>query len=68
MIAIKRQRRVALWLVPLMTVLVILALVLVHRSQGWQFVILLIGLILVDQCRPGRALNHLVVHLSTRKK
>ncbi|MFB9768598.1 hypothetical protein [Lactiplantibacillus modestisalitolerans] len=64
---IKRERQVSRWLVPIMTVIVLAGLALVRNSQWQQFVALLIGLILVDQCRPGRYLNHLVVHLLTKR-
>ncbi|WP_158610633.1 hypothetical protein [Lactiplantibacillus garii] len=51
-----------------MIVLVIGGMALVGHNQWAQFTVLLVGLILVDQSRPGRALNHLVVHLLTKTK
>ncbi|WP_318765406.1 hypothetical protein [Lactiplantibacillus carotarum] len=50
-----------------MMLLVLGAMALTRGNQWGQFGVLLVGLILVDQCRPGRAINHLVVHLSTRR-
>ncbi|WP_338210671.1 hypothetical protein [Lactiplantibacillus paraxiangfangensis] len=66
MTTIKRQRQVSHWLVPIMMVLVIGGMALVSPNQWGQFTVLLVGLILVDQCRPGRALNSLVIHLLTK--
>lgn len=59
---IKRQRQVSRILVPIVILLALGYLALVRENQWLQFVGLLGGLILVDQARPGRLLNHLVVH------
>jgi len=64
----RKQRQVSLVLVPLMMLVVIAGMALVRGNQWGQFVVLLVGLILVDQCRPGRLINHLVVHLCTKSK
>jgi len=60
---IKQQRRVSLVLVPVMAVVVIGLMAWSRHNQWGQFWILLVGLILVDQARPGRLLNHLVTKL-----
>jgi len=57
---IKRQRKVSAVLVPVIMLLAILVMALARGHQGWQFVILVVALLLVDQARPGRYLNHLI--------
>ncbi len=59
---IKQQRQVSVVLVPIVMVVAVLVMAWCRGHQGWQFVSLVVALLLVDQVRPGRYLNHLVVH------
>lgn len=49
-----------------MIVVAIGLMALVHGHQGWQFMILVVALLGVDQSRPGRWLNHWVVQKLNR--
>ncbi|WP_165450328.1 hypothetical protein [Lactiplantibacillus mudanjiangensis] len=53
-------------LVPIMIVVAIGLMAIVHGHQGWQFMILVVALLGVDQSRPGRWLNHWVVQKLNR--
>ncbi|MFC6180161.1 hypothetical protein [Lactiplantibacillus daowaiensis] len=61
MIKIKQQRQVSAILVPVLIVIAVMLMALFRGNQAGQFVILVVALILVDQARPGRLINHWLV-------